>query len=128
MFVIDLSIKTNKLTCQQEYGLSHYLNKKSNIEEFKNDMKLPFKIQTEIERVMMKSEKGNPRILLNKLITFFNSFEINAAKVILFDCVSMNWHKQLKTLLVILNRAYPGEFMDSELDSNFYKILEEALK
>ena len=122
----DLLVHGNFFLDDKYASILKYYNKnQSDLTSFKSDAKLPKQIEVEISKVLRGS--GNPRVLLNKSITFFNSFEPSAAKDIIFDFIKPKFHSQVKTLLTILGLSYPNEYLIEELDCYFYSILQKEL-
>jgi len=128
-FIVEVESKnkSNKLSDQQLFAIKHYLNVRADMDEFKSDLRVSYKIGTEIQRLMEGSPKANPRVLINRVIVFFNSFDVDAAKIILFENIPTSLHRELKTTLVITGKAFPSDFLDSELDFEFYNVLAKEL-
>lgn len=118
----------NDLILDNKYAsiLKYYNKNRSDVASFKSDARLPIQIQREISKVLMGA--GNPRVILNKTIIFFNAFDTMAAKDIIFDFIQPKFHSQIKTLLVVLGLCQPQEYLITELDANFYCLLQKELR
>lgn len=106
-----------------EKNFFHYAvsNLKSNYvseSEFKLLLKHLVYIKRLLKKYKNKDEDLNLNLLINHFIILFNEFEIEAAINILFFQLNENYHEELKSILILLDKIKGNE----ELDINYKTI------
>lgn len=88
------------------YAARHYNNTSClGEEEFKKDLNIPSRISQQLS----KPESCNIRLLSNLVIIFFNVFEYDAARKLIYFLTEKEYHSRIKTILVFLGRAHPDD-------------------
>jgi hypothetical protein len=87
------------------FAASHYDNTAClGSDEFTRDLQIPNKISNSIQKILNNDPKGNIRILVNYIITFYNVFKNVPARELLFFMVAKESLPGLKTILVSLHK------------------------
>lgn len=112
----------------------HYRNRRTSYHEFRKDLKRAGRINVLLSRRSSKLDPDFPeqldklnRIILNRVIVFFNLFSIDFAKHYLFHCIDEKYHPTLKTILLFLSFIKETEFVDTSLDIHMIKFLREKV-
>ena len=113
----------------------HYRNRRTSYHEFRKDLKRARQIYALFSRRARRicqdggsenTDKIN-RIILNRIIIFFNLFSIEFAKEYLFHCVDEQYYPALKTILIFLSYMREDEQIDTPLDQNMIHFLREKI-
>jgi hypothetical protein len=84
------------------FAIKNYINPVcSNISEFYDDINKIRYIKKQVSRYYLNNDI-NERLFLNNIITFFNVFEIEAAKIMLLHKIEFNHWSAIKTPMVFL--------------------------
>ena len=106
------------------FAVKHYINSNcSGSEEFYNDIN---KIKSIKKQLTKHHSDGsmNERLFLNYVITFFNVFEPDAAKILLFYKLERVHWTYIKTTMVFLKFMKEEELPEIPIDTNLYKTLD----
>lgn len=108
-----------------EYARAYYIGSKTEY-SFKRDFYLLKLINKQLIRYRKKNVL-NYRLLLNNVILFFNVFQTQQGKTILFHFIDPQFHSIMKTILFHLNLLQDDELNHIALDQHVSIILEEML-
>ena len=105
------------------FAVKNYCNPVcSGVEEFYEDLNRIKYIKRQISKYYLNDDI-NERLFLNNMITFFNVFEIQAAKVMLFQKIEREFWELLKTTIVFLGFMKPTELPQVSIDPIIHKKL-----
>lgn len=121
MKLFDELVEDNYLV----YASKHYTNTQcTSIDEFNDDLNRIKYIKRLMRRYLENGELQE-RLILNHIIIFFNVFEIDAARRMLFYKLDEKYWPAIKTFLVYLNFIPEDEKIEVPLD---FKIVEKLRK
>lgn len=109
-----------------DFARSTYCGPRSE-QAFYHDISLIKLIQKQLTRYQ-KKKCLNYRLLLNNIILFFNVFNVQSAKTILFNTIPTEFHTVLKTFLFFLNFLTDEECVGLKLDHTILIILKDFTK
>jgi len=96
----------------------------SDINEFYEDINKIKYIKKQVSRYYTNNEI-NERLFLNNIITFFNVFELEAAKIMLLHKIEFDYWSAIKTAMVFLGYMKKEEIDYVKLDPTINKKLNE---
>lgn len=107
------------------FAIKHYNNPVcSDINEFYEDINKIKNIKKQLTRYYLNSEL-NERLFLNNIITFFNVFELEAAKIMLLHKIDYDNWSALKTAFLFLGYMTDSELEYIQIDVPLYQKLKE---
>lgn len=96
--------------------------------DFLRDVRLNEKIAEEIRKIHARPPTGNPRLLINLVITLFNTFQSDAARTLLFFVTEKRFHPQIRSLLRITGfDVFDSETSQDDYCNHFYEILKKEI-
>lgn len=94
--------------------------------DFLRDVRLSDKVADEIAK--LHNGEGNPRLLINLVITLFNTFAPDAGRKLLFFAVEPKHHPKLRSLLRIVGfDPFDFEVSPEDYCTQFYQTLKEEI-
>lgn len=107
------------------FAAKNYYNPQcTGIEEFYKDLNKIKTIKRQLSRYYITDEI-NERLFLNNVITFFNVFYTDAAKLMLLHKIKTEYWRSLKTSMKFLGYLYDHDLKDIEEDLELKEKLEK---